>query len=470
MLRAAPAPAPHDEPGRLVAGLLLALASAATINLGFLLQHSGLTAGPAGSRRSPVAVLRNRTWLGGQALGWVGFAAQIIAVALAPLSLVQAFAAGGLAISAPLAARLFRHRVSRTQVLAVGLIAVSLAALPLGLDAVHSHLRPGLLACATLMAFAIATPLALSDSAAARAIAAGVLYAVADAAIKAVSVGWNAHGSSSLLSGWTALAVLATFCGFLAFQSALRDGNAVSAISLMTAMTALGALALGVCTFGESLGGTPPVVLVHLLCIAAVLACVPALAATQPPATHAWPSRPDRARTGAAATARTAAIASTAVIARVPAVLGSLLAGIGLLYVLRGVRWFALGPPVHDSLPLLQLAGFDGQPFARVAAAWLAAGFALGLLLITVRPLSRTVAVALVGLLMLVFASDAAFALTHNLTLDAVVRERIPGLGAWLEGLLFAAGSALPGSATRLREMFEREPEPERRPPAPQCA
>ena len=71
-------------------------------------------------------------WLCGQALGWVGFGAQIVAVAIAPLSLVQAFAAGGLALSVPLAAGLFRQRITRQQIFAVLVIAAGLAVLPIG--------------------------------------------------------------------------------------------------------------------------------------------------------------------------------------------------------------------------------------------------------------------------------------------------------------------------------------------------
>jgi hypothetical protein len=56
----------------------------------------------------------------------------------------------------------------------------------------------------------------------------------------------------------------------------------------------------------------------------------------------------------------------------------SLLAGIGWLYGLRGLGWFAVGPRLGDSLSLLQLAGFDHQPLLRVALAWLPAGVVAG--------------------------------------------------------------------------------------------
>src|SRR5205085_11020070 len=121
----------------LIGALLLALLSAAAINVGFLLQHRAL-AGQADGARALLAMLSNRTWLAGQAVGWVGFAGQLLAVALAPLSLVQAFAAGGLAISLPLAARMFDQRVSRSQLLAISVMAVALTSLPIALVS-HSN-------------------------------------------------------------------------------------------------------------------------------------------------------------------------------------------------------------------------------------------------------------------------------------------------------------------------------------------
>jgi hypothetical protein len=146
-------------------------------------------------------------------------------------------------------------------------------------------------------------------------------------------------------------------------------------------------------------------------------------------------------------------VAVAAGVATVLLLLLCLLAGTGLLYGLRGLGWFSVGAPIGDSLPLLQLAGFDGQPLARVAAAWLPAGMIFGLALIRVKPLRRTAMAGVFGLLVLIFASDAAYALTRNLRLSQVLSDRAPGFGPWLEALLFAAGSALPRPFARLRRL-----------------
>lgn len=265
-------------------GLLLALASAAAINLGFLLQHRGLRATRSlrgGHPELAAAMLRDRSWLGGQALGWLGFATQIVAVSIAPLALVQSFAAGGLALSVPLAAGLFGYRITHRQLGAVLLVAAALAALPIGLVVRADHVQGGGLALAIAGSLALALALAPTETPASRAIAAGLFYGVADAAIKAIAVGLSARGASALDSGWTLLAAAATFAGFLCFQSALRRGSAVTAITLMNCLAALAALGAGVLGFQESLGGSPAVTAVHALAVAMVLACVPVLAGVQ---------------------------------------------------------------------------------------------------------------------------------------------------------------------------------------------
>lgn len=127
------------------------------------------------------------------------------------------------------------------------------------------------------------------------------------------------------------------------------------------------------------------------------------------------------------------------------ALVGGLVAGVGWLYLLRGLGWFALGPPVGDSLPLLQLAGYDSQPLARVIVAWLAAGLVAGLVLVRMPRLRRVAVIGIPGLVLLLLASQASFALTRNVRLSDVIWTRHPGTGPWLEGVVFAVGCLLPG-------------------------
>jgi hypothetical protein len=176
---------------------------------------------------------------------------------------------------------MFAHRISRRQVLAVLLMATGLAVLPIGLRPVPDRLDTGALIALSTAVMAAAAAASGLGRPWLKAIAAGALYGVADGAIKAVVAGWPGAGGAALWSPWTVLATLATFAGFLAFQSALSTGGAVSSISLMNALAALVALASGLIAFGETLGATRAALLLHLVAIAVVLGCVPALAGAQ---------------------------------------------------------------------------------------------------------------------------------------------------------------------------------------------
>jgi hypothetical protein len=181
------------------------------------------------------------------------------------------------------------------------LAAGGLAVLPLGLALHGDHLAGDRLTIATGVVLAAAIGVAAIGSAPMRAIASGLFYGVADAAIKAVSVHWGADGAGALLSGWVVLAVVGTFAGFVSFQAALKAGSAVATISLMNCLAALVALVAAVAAFGESLGAGPVISCLHFLAIASVLACVPVLAAAQaeladPGQLERPRDHPDRAR------------------------------------------------------------------------------------------------------------------------------------------------------------------------------
>lgn len=120
------------------------------------------------------------------------------------------------------------------------------------------------------------------------------------------------------------------------------------------------------------------------------------------------------------------------------------LTGYGWLYLLRDAGWLSAGPRVVDSLPLLQLAGFDGQPLAAVVVAWLLAGALSGVISVRVSPARRALAAGLLGLVLLLLASQASYALARNLRFGAILLTRSPGPGPWLEALMFAIGCALP--------------------------
>ena len=124
------------------AGLALALVSAVALNWGWLAQHGAAQELPPLSLRRPVRALRSlfadRTWLVGFVVGLAGWAFYVAALALAPLSLVQATAAGGIGILALLAHR----RGHDAQWPAVGIAIAGLALLGASLAGGGGHGSP----------------------------------------------------------------------------------------------------------------------------------------------------------------------------------------------------------------------------------------------------------------------------------------------------------------------------------------
>jgi hypothetical protein len=138
------------------------------------------------------------------------------------------------------------------------------------------------------------------------------------------------------------------------------------------------------------------------------------------------------------------------------AVLAGLLAGEGWLYVLRGAGWLDAGPNVGDSLPLLALAGADGQPLLRVLVSWLLAGAMAAVVMVRLPAPHRAALAGALCLVLLLFASQASYALVRNLRLSDVITTRAPGAGPWVQALAFAVGCALPGRAVAWTERIRR--------------
>lgn len=256
----------------LVFGLGLAVLASVALNASYLLQHAGSRSAPDIDVRRPVVtargLLRSRWWVAGLAAGLGGWALHVGALASAPLSLVQAFAAGGLALTVPVAARAFGERLAARERGAIGLMVASLALLGIGATGAGAATVP---VTAMLIYLAVAAAaaggLVLVAGGARRAVAlgavGGILYGAGDAATKALTL--SAHGVGGLLtSPWTLVVAAFSAGAFLCFQRGLQIGPAVPVIALMTAATNAVAVLGGLLVFGEPLGATPILAATHL--------------------------------------------------------------------------------------------------------------------------------------------------------------------------------------------------------------
>ena len=119
----------------MIAGLTLALGSALGTNIAFLFKHRGAVAAPpvraVHPLRSAVGLFRSRWFALGWAVAVAAWALHVGALALAPLSIVQAVLSGGLVFLAVLAERYFGFRLGRRQWTGVIITATGLAVIAL---------------------------------------------------------------------------------------------------------------------------------------------------------------------------------------------------------------------------------------------------------------------------------------------------------------------------------------------------
>lgn len=245
---------------RLVAGLCLALGSAAALNWSYLVQHGAAAAMPPLSLRHPLRSLRalfgDLTWFVGFVTGIGGWVLYVAALWLAPLSLVQATSAGGIGLLALLVQRRAGKALPRRDWLGVCLAVAGLLFLGISLaggsDAGSAASWPQVVAWMALSVVAAgiaAGPAArLLASGAGLGVAAGVLYAAGDVGTKGA-----VHGGLWLLL----VPALLTAHGlaFVALQLSFQRGKALATAGVASLLTNALPIAAGVALFHESLPG-----------------------------------------------------------------------------------------------------------------------------------------------------------------------------------------------------------------------
>jgi hypothetical protein len=241
----------------LAAGLALALASTGALNVGYFMQQQSASSLPPLTLRRPVqslvSLFRNLRWTIGFLLGIGGWVLYVAALALAPLSLVQATSAGGIGLLALLA----RTRVRREQI-GVGLSMCGLLLLGISLGGGADSGTAGSIAavavwivCSAVVAALAAFPGSrLLAPGAGLAAAAGVLYAAGDVGTKAA-----VHGGVRLAFVPALLACHGL--AFVALQLGFQRGGPLTTAGVATLLTNSLPIVAGLAVFSESLpGGT----------------------------------------------------------------------------------------------------------------------------------------------------------------------------------------------------------------------
>lgn len=251
-------------------GLLIALFCAVVTNLSFLWKQKGAVAAPAMSLSHPLksitGLFSSKWWTIGWLVALVAWGLHVVALGLAPISLVQAVLAGGLVFLAVIATKWFGFHLGKREWWGIGLVAAGLAFLGLtlqqGVSQVHStYSLSGMIAFEGAMVF-IGMLLFLSHRVervrhrhgVLLGASAGILFGVSDVSLKALTGIVPHAGLVGLISPWTAVALFASVIAFYASARSLQIGEGLGVIATTAVAANASAIVGGVLVFGDPLG------------------------------------------------------------------------------------------------------------------------------------------------------------------------------------------------------------------------
>jgi hypothetical protein len=284
-------------------GILLALTCAVATNLGFLYKYRGanevVSVTIVHPWRSAVELFRSKWFAIGMGVAVLAWGLHVAALALAPMSVVQAVLSGGVVLLAVMAERLFGYSVGPRQWLGVALTGVGLVLLGVTLPATggaHSQFSlAGMISFEAAMV-AMGALLVMGKRIGAPdhhhgvmlGAASGILFGVSDIAIKAMT---GMVGSAGLLGAvltpWLIVTLVASVAAFYASARGLQDGEAVPVITVTATAATVTGIAGGILVFGDPLAGNAFGLVVQLLaftlvCVAAWLTPAPLRVAIGP--------------------------------------------------------------------------------------------------------------------------------------------------------------------------------------------
>ena len=256
----------------MIVGLALALACALATNAAFLFKHRGaVLAAPVRighPLRSAASLFRSRWFAFGLLVAVGAWGLHVGALALAPLSIVQAVLAGGLVWLAVLAERYFGFRLGRRQWIGLLITAAGLTVIGLTSGGGDGDAPGYALAALIVMECAIlglATGLALVSGRLGLSpawqgmllgTASGALFGVSDIAIKYLTDAVQ-DGVLELVSPWAVAALAASVVAFYASARALQLGPGVEVIALTSVAANLVAIVGGLLVFRDPIGTGP---------------------------------------------------------------------------------------------------------------------------------------------------------------------------------------------------------------------
>jgi drug/metabolite transporter (DMT)-like permease len=274
------------------AGLVCAFVSAIAVNWAYTREHDAAAKMPSFSARQPrrfvSLLLADRRWLVGFASESAGWLVYLAALRLAPIALVQAVCASGIAVLAVATARGHPSRLARNEQLAVAVAFGGLVLLSLSIVGTQQgdHMPKGsILVLWLALSVGVALVLAVSGLGLPRApalgLAAGLLFAAGDVSSKLVVYGGT----------WLIALVALIVCyalGTSVLQGGFQHGDALTTAGLATLITNAVPIVAGFIVFDEQLplGGKG---VLQLAAFSSLIVSAALLARTRAPAADPAP-------------------------------------------------------------------------------------------------------------------------------------------------------------------------------------
>ena len=268
-------------------GLALALACALATSVSFLFKQRGAVSAPPVRARHPLGsaaeLFRSKWFTLGLLVAVGAWGLHVGALALAPLSVVQAVLSAGLVFLAVLAERFFGFRLGRRQWTGLVITAVGLAIIGVTQGAQPSE-PPGYalaalitIECSVLL---IATGVAVmagrlrvlrAREGLILGAAAGALFGISDIALKFLTHAVQ-DGILELISPWAVAALAASVIAFYTSARGLQIGPGVEVIALTSVAANLVAIVGGVLIFRDSIGTGPVPIAGRMIAFGLVIA------------------------------------------------------------------------------------------------------------------------------------------------------------------------------------------------------
>lgn len=263
----------------LASGVLVSVVSAVLYNVGFVLEKHGLSDMPEVHARRLrhllTTLVSSPIWVIGFCSMLAGLGLQVIALSLAPISVVQPIFVSGIVVLLVLSHVTLKERLGRREWLAIALVGVALLCISLSLDLTSDQAgTDGAFGSLVLAAFPTVLGAGLLFLGVDRlgtksrragqvraplyGLSTGLIYGVTGLSIKAVSAQVQKHGlwlsiPHVLASPYLYALVITAAIGLLLFQTALQRCSASVIVPISNVVSSTYVVAVGTVIFGEHL-------------------------------------------------------------------------------------------------------------------------------------------------------------------------------------------------------------------------